>query len=66
MPGKIKQMIDTIIEQRAKGSHIIASTIKIKLILKGINPDKYTSESPDNIDVIKKLDKLAEELGLKL
>lgn len=66
MPGKIKDMIDTIIEQRAQGSHIIASTIKIKLILKGINPDKYTAESPDNIKVINKLDKLAEELGCNL
>jgi hypothetical protein len=66
MSGKIKEMIDTIIEQRSKGSPIIASTIKIKLILKGINPDKFTINSDDNPIIIKKIEQIADNLGVNL
>lgn len=66
MPGKIKRMIDTIIDKRSKGSDIIAGTIKIKLIFKGINPDNFTYKSPDNPDIINKLQAIAEELELYL
>ncbi len=64
MQGKIKRMIDTIIEQSAKGNSIIAGTIKIKLILKGINPNKFTYQSDDNPLIINKLEKFAGDLGV--
>lgn len=66
MSGKIKKMIDTIIEQRSKGSPIIAGTVKIKLILKGINPDKFTIYSDDDPVIIKKLEQIAVDLGVDL
>lgn len=55
MAGEIKRMIDTIIEQRAKGSKILAGVVKTKLILKGIDPKNYTEDSPDDTDVINRL-----------
>lgn len=66
MPGKIKHLTDTIIEERAQGNPTIANTTKTKLILKGINPDAYTSSSPDDPEVIEKLRALADELGIRV
>ncbi|HPQ16543.1 MAG TPA: hypothetical protein PLP04_15025 [Bryobacteraceae bacterium] len=63
MPGQIKRMIDTIIAQRSKGNPTIELTTKTKMILKGINPDRYTSTSEDDPVVIGKLKKIAAELG---
>ncbi|HOL69975.1 MAG TPA: hypothetical protein PKW45_00910 [Bryobacteraceae bacterium] len=66
MPGQIKRMIDTIIAQRSKGNPTIELTTKTKMILKGINPDRYTSTSEDDPVVIGKLKKIAAELGVTL
>jgi hypothetical protein len=66
MAGKIKQIIDAIIQQRAKGNPAIASTTHIKLIMKGINPDKFDQSSADDPAVIAKLQQLVQELGLKI
>jgi hypothetical protein len=55
MPGRIKQMIDFIIKQRAQGNPMLERVIKTKLILKGINPSKYNLESADDPAVINKL-----------
>lgn len=61
MSGKIRQMIDCIMAQRAKGNPMLERAIKSKLILKGINPAKYTLQSDDNRDVIGKLEKMMQE-----
>lgn len=66
MPGQIKSMVDRIIMERAKGDPILINTTKTKLMLKGINPDKYNASSPDDPAVIAKLQKLAQELNVKL
>lgn len=59
-------MIDTIIAKRSKGNPTIELTTKTKMILKGINPDRYTSTSEDDPVVIGKLRKVAAELGVTL
>lgn len=66
MAGKIKKMIDTIIEKRAGGNSVIASTTKTKMILKGINVSNYNESSLDDEAVIEKLVILAKELGINL
>jgi hypothetical protein len=53
--GQIKLLIDQIVSERSKGSVIIANTTKTKLILKGIDPDKYSLHSEDDPVVIRKL-----------
>ena len=58
MAGKIRQMIDLIINQRAKDNPMLERVIKTKLMLKGINPKKYTLESPDDPAVIQKLERM--------
>lgn len=59
-------MIETIIEHRAKGNPTVAACTKTKLILKGINPDKYDQGSADDPAVMDKLKALAVDLGVTL
>ena len=48
-------MIQKIVTEKSKGNQVIASSIKTKIILKGIAIDKYTPASPDDFVVINKL-----------
>jgi hypothetical protein len=61
MAGKIKAMIDALITQRAQGNTALEGVVKIKLILKGIDPKNYTSDSPDDPAIIAKLNELIRE-----
>jgi hypothetical protein len=62
MAGKIKQMIDTIISQRSKDNPMLAGVIKTKLMLKGIDPGKFTAQSDDDPAIIAKLEAVVKEL----
>ena len=66
MPGLIKTMIERIITERSKGNSTLAATTKTKLILKGIDPDKFGPASPDDQAVIGKLRALAADLDINL
>jgi hypothetical protein len=66
MAGQIKRMIDQIIAKRANGNNAIVATTKTKLIMKGINPDKYTLSSEDDPQIISKLNQIANDLGINL
>lgn len=52
--SNISEIINKIIEERAKGNPVIAEMTKAKLILKGIYPDRYDSdyldEHPDTLE----------------
>jgi hypothetical protein len=62
MAGKIKNMIDYIIRQRAQDNPMLERVIKTKLILKGINPSKYNLQSDDDPVIIKKLEIMLNDL----
>ncbi len=64
MAGQIKRMLDSIINQRAKGNPTVALTTKTKLILKGVNPDRFSSASDDDPAFIAKVQVIAAELGM--
>jgi hypothetical protein len=64
MAGKIKRLVDQIVEKKGKGNEVLISLTKAKLIMKGINPDKYGPASPDDPVVLGKLVALANELGV--
>ena len=66
MPGQTKRMIDCILERRARGNPTLFFATKTKLILKGVNPDRHTAESPDDPAVIAKVRAIAAELGVLL
>ena len=66
MAGKIKQMIDRIIEERSHGNATIRNTTEAKLTLKGINPRKYSASDADDPEVIARLQQIAIDMGVKL
>lgn len=66
MAGQIKQLIDSIVKQRANGNPTLERTTKTKLMLKGINPELYNKQSPDDTVVIEKLKSIIIELNLNL
>jgi len=61
MAGKIKQMIDAFVTKRAQGNSVLEGVVKIKLILKGIDPKMYTPQSDDDPAIIAKLEELMKE-----
>jgi len=66
MAGKIRKMIDAIITKKAGGNPTLVHITKTKMLVKGINPDSYTAQSEDDAEVIRKLDAIAKEFGIKL
>ena len=64
MSGQIKNLIDQIIEARAKGNPTIAATTKTKLLLKGINPNTFTDKSDDDPSVVAKIKAIAVDWGV--
>jgi len=64
LAGKIKEMIDSIIQNRSKGNPAIAEMTKAKFILKGVNPDKYDKVSIDDPIIIEKLLIVAKQLNV--
>jgi hypothetical protein len=66
MAGKIKRIINEIISQRSNGNPTFILTTKTKLVLKGINPDKFTASSEDDPAMIQKVLAVARDMGVKL
>lgn len=66
MAGKIKQLIDKILEVRGQGNPSLESTTRTKLLLKGIDSRKYTSSSEDDPEVIAKIKQVAQEMNITL
>ncbi len=64
--GKTKLILDSIITQRSGGDPMMAKVIKTKLILKGINPDIYSLDTPDDPNLVKRLMELAGKLGVQI
>jgi hypothetical protein len=63
MAGQIKRMIDSIIQQRSKGDPLISIMTRSKLILRGVDPDRFSGDSADDPEVVTLLNVIAAELG---
>lgn len=64
--GNIKKVIDAIIARKGKGDPLLIINIRKKLVLKGINPAKYTCFTIDDPLVLKKLQEVAKDLGFRV
>ncbi len=64
--GRAKKLLDAIILKRSRGVGAIAKAIKVKIALKGINPDSLTEDTPDDPVLLKKLLNLAQSYGLRV
>lgn len=66
MTGRIRRMLDEVVEKRARGNPTIRSITVTKLVLKGIDPDKFNASSPDDAEVIARVRQIAAEFGVSL
>ena len=66
MPGKIKRVIQEIIEKRSRGNETIRSTTRTRLVLKGVNPDHFTDLSEDDPLILDKLKEVIDGMGLDI
>jgi hypothetical protein len=66
MAGDVKRILDKIIQTRSAGNPALVNTTKTKLILKGLDPDKFSSSSSDTPDLIAKAKSVAAELGIAI
>lgn len=66
MAGQVHVMIDRIIAERSRGNATLAMTTRTKLVLKGINPEKWSAASPDDPEMIAKVRQVAAELSVSL
>ena len=64
--GKAKQLIDELIEKKAQGKAFQVSNVKMKLLFKGIIPDKITNDTPDTDEIIDKIYEVAKEFNITL
>ncbi len=66
MAGAIKKMLDQIIAVRSRGDPTFAMGTTTKLILKGLDPARFTADSPDDPAIIAKVRQAAADLGITL
>ena len=66
MAGKIKILIERLIDLRTKGDQGLIAPMKIKLIMKGVDPDLFDENSPDNPMLIQRVHAIAKEMGYDL
>ncbi len=66
MAGTVKQVLDAIIAARGKGNPVFADATRAKLILKGLNPAKFTETTPDDPAQVHKARQVAAEFGVRV
>ena len=66
MAGKVKSTIDLIITHRSQGNANWVAPLKIKLIMKGIDPDEWHESSPDDPKMLLRVESVARDMGVSL
>jgi len=64
MAGRIKRMLDEIVQKKSGGKPALSNVAKTKLILKGLDPDKFSAASPDDPTIIARVSAVALEMGI--
>jgi hypothetical protein len=58
MPGRTKQLIEQLIRLRAGNNAGISHFLRAHLLLKGIDPDAYTEDTPDDPEKVATLEQM--------
>jgi len=66
MAGTAHRLITRLIELRTGGNPGLAPSIKIKLIMKGVDPDRHHANSPDDPATIARLRAIARDMSIEL
>jgi hypothetical protein len=62
MPDKIMEMIERIINDKARDNKFLVAIIKAKLTLKGIYPDRLTSRSFEDPLIVERIEEVIRQL----
>ena len=66
MAGTIHRLIIRLIERRTGGNPGLVPSIKIKLIMKGVDPDQHNENSADDPAMIARLYAIARDMSIDL
>lgn len=61
--GSIRTFIDKIISVYAQEDELIQKVIESRLLLNGIRPTEYSTDTPDDTQILKKLNNIERELA---
>jgi len=64
--SRTKQLIDELIQKKAGGNRFQECNVKMKLMFKGIMPDKITDETPEDDEIISKIFEVADQFNVVL
>jgi len=64
--GTVKGMLEKIIAVRGKANPTFVDATRAKLILKGLNPAKFTTSTPDDPELVARVRAVAAEFGVNL
>ncbi len=64
MAGTVKKVLDAIIAARGQNNPTFIEATRAKLILKGMNPAKFTATTPDDPATVEKARRVAAEFGV--
>jgi hypothetical protein len=53
--GQIHAMIEAIVESRSHGDEVAAAGVRVRLLLRGIDPNQYGPASDDDPVIVAKL-----------
>lgn len=61
--GSIRVFIDKIMAEYAQDDELIRKVIESRLLLNGIHPTEYNNDTPDNSQILLKLNHIEKELA---
>ena len=62
MSGKVKAAIDQVIARKKKGGTTLIALFKMRLIMNGIDPDQWDESSPDDPQVLARVESIAKDI----
>jgi hypothetical protein len=62
--GRTKQILDRILQHRHPEAPHRVKALRTKLFLRGIDPDAYTDQTPDDPGILHQVEEIAKRLGL--
>ena len=63
MAGRVKQLIDQLMELRGASNEGVAHFMRAHLMLNGIDPAHYTDNSPDDIQTQRRLEEMINDFS---
>lgn len=64
--GTVKRVLDAVIAARGKNNPTFIEATRAKLILKGLNPARFTESTPDDPAAVTRAKQIAAEFGVSI